>query len=335
MTTRSRLIGAATLAWLAASTYSVRADVRADEKSKVEFAGALGRMVNLFGGRAARDGVTTSRMVKGDRMASVTDNTEQIVDLAEEKIYQLDLKKKTYTAITFEELRQRMQDAMKHAEQQASQSPEAGATKPAEQPQMDVDVDVKATGATKQVSGFDTRETIMTITLREKGKTLEDGGGMVVTSDMWLAPAIPSMREILEFQMRFAQKLAGPVMTGASAEQMSAAVAMYPFMKQAMNRLNEEGAKLDGTAIQTVTTVEAVKSAADMAASQSSKGDEPATGGSLGGLVGGLARRAAHRSQEPPSSRSTVMKTTTEVLNVATSVSDAEVAVPTGFKLAK
>ena len=29
-----------------------------DEKTRVEFAGMLGRMVNIFGGKAAREGVT-------------------------------------------------------------------------------------------------------------------------------------------------------------------------------------------------------------------------------------------------------------------------------------
>ena len=30
----------------------------------------------------------------------------------------------------------------------------------------------------------------MTITVRQKGKKLEDGGGMVITTDMWMAPTI-------------------------------------------------------------------------------------------------------------------------------------------------
>ena len=74
----------------------------------------------------------------------------------------------------------------------------------------------------------------MTITLREKGKTLEQGGGMVMTSDMWLAPKIAAMKEIADFDLRYAQKLYGGMFAGASAEQMAAAMAMYPMMKEAM-----------------------------------------------------------------------------------------------------
>ncbi len=332
MMIRTSVLGGATAALLVAFSYSVVADVRADEKSKVAFAGALGRMVNLFGGRAAREGVTTSRVVKGDRMASTTDNVEQIVDLTEEKIYDVDLKKKTYTVTTFDELRRQMEDAMKRAQEQAAKQPDAEKPEPdVDRKEMEVDFDVKDTGQRKPLNGFNTHEAVVTITLREKGKTLEDGGGLVLTADMWLAPTVPALKEIADFQLRFARKLAGPVVAGASAQQMSTALAMYPLMKDALARMSEESGKLDGTAIQTVTTIDAVKSAAQMAEAQSSQPDDQSSG-SVGGLLGGLARRAARRNQEPPSARSTVMTTTTEVLKVATSVADAELAIPQGFK---
>ena len=46
----------------------------------------------------------------------------------------------------------------------------------------------------------------MTITVREKGKTLEQGGGMVLKSDMWLAPTIAAMKEVADFDLKYAQK---------------------------------------------------------------------------------------------------------------------------------
>ena len=130
---------------------------------------------------------------------------------------------------------------------------------------MEVDVDIKNTGATKTINGFDTHQVIMTITLREKGKTLEQSGGMVVTTDMWLAPKIAAMKEIADFDVRYAQKMYGGMIAGASAEQMAAAMALYPMMKQAMGRMTTEGAKIDGTAILTTVTMDAVKSAEQIA----------------------------------------------------------------------
>src|SRR3982751_3824595 len=90
---------------IAVSAAALRADVRTDEKSKVEFAGMLGRMFNLFGGKSAREGVASMVAVRGERKATLNDTTGQIIDLTEEKIYDLDLKKKTYKVTTFAELR--------------------------------------------------------------------------------------------------------------------------------------------------------------------------------------------------------------------------------------
>ena len=222
-----RAVAVLTLAGLAISSSAIRADVRADEKSRVEFAGMLGRMVNLFGGKAAREGTTSVVAVKGDRKAVLGDASGQIIDLNEEKIYDLDLKKKSYTVVTFAELRRQMEEARKKAEEEAKKAPEA--EKPAErdpnQKEVEVDFDVKDTGEKKAINGFDTHQVIMTITVREKGKTLEQSGGLVLTSDMWLAPKIAAMQEVAAFDLKYAQKLYGPMVTGVSPAQMAAALA--------------------------------------------------------------------------------------------------------------
>ncbi len=103
----------------ACSTPTLLADVRADEKTHTEFAGMLGRMVNIFGGKAAREGVTSTVAVKGDRKATLNDTTGQIIDLNDEKVYDLDLRKKTYKVTTFAELRRRMEEAQKKAQENA------------------------------------------------------------------------------------------------------------------------------------------------------------------------------------------------------------------------
>jgi len=112
----SRSFVALSLALLVASAASLRADVRADEKTLVQFAGGLGRVINFFGGKAAREGVTSVVAVKGDRKSSLNDTTGQIIDLNEEKIYQHDPKRKTYKVVTFAELRRQMEEARKKAE---------------------------------------------------------------------------------------------------------------------------------------------------------------------------------------------------------------------------
>jgi hypothetical protein len=330
-----RAVAIFTFCGLVLSSSAIRADVRADEMSRVEFAGMLGRMVNIFGGRAAREGVTSTVAVKGDRKATLNDATGQIIDLNEEKIYDLDLKKKTYKVTTFAELRQQIEDARKKAEEEARKAPEAEKPAPADPNQKEVEIDfnVKDTGEKKALNGFDTHQVIMTITVREKGKTLEQSGGLVLISDMWLAPKIAAMQEIAAFDLKYAQKLYGPMVAGISASQMAMVMATYPMMKDAMAKMRAEGSKLDGTAIQTTVTTEAVKSAEQLAQESKSAADSKPSGGGVSGRLGGMiARKIGPKTDDAAKPRTTFMTMNTEVLKVATSVSAEDVAVPAGFK---
>ena len=334
-----RAVAVLTLAGLVLSASAIHADVRSDEKSRVEFAGMLGRMVNLFGGKAAREGVLSTVAVKGDRKAVLGDANGQIIDLNEEKIYSLDLKKKTYTVVTFAELRRQMEEARKKAEEEAKKAPEA--EKPAErdpnQKEVEVDFDVKDTGEKKAINGFDTHQVIMTITVREKGKTLDQSGGLVLTSDMWLAPKIAAMQEVVAFDLKYAQKLYGPMVSGLSASQMAAALATYPMLKDAMEKMRTEGAKLEGTAIQTTVTTEAVKSAEQLAQeSKTAAESKPSGGGGLSGRLGGMiAKKIGPKTDDAAKPRATFMTMNTEVLKIATTVAAEDVAVPAGFKETK
>jgi hypothetical protein len=205
---------------------------------------------------------------------------------------------------------------------------------------MEIDFDVKDTGQKKSINGFDTHEVVMTITVREKGKTLEQGGGLVMTSDMWLAPTIKAMKEVADFNRRYYEKLYGPTIVGASAEQMAAALALYPMLKPAIGKMNAEGGKMDGTAIQTTTTVDSVKSAEQIAAEQKQKSDDDkkSAEGGIGGFAGRFAKKMADKKMggdEAAKPRSTFMTMTNEVLKVTTDVGANDVAVPAGFKDAK
>src|SRR5690606_23979425 len=102
------------------------------------------------------------------------------------------------------------------------------------------------TGAKKSIAGYGARQVIMTITVREKGKTLEEGGGLVLTTDSWLGPTIPALAEIAEFEQRY-WKAVAPETAGISAEQMAAMMVLYPMLKGAMDRMNQEQTKLEGT----------------------------------------------------------------------------------------
>ena len=173
----------------------------------------------------------------------------------------------------------------------------------------------------------------MTIAIREKGRTLEENGGLLLTSDMWMGAKIAAMNEVAAFDARYAKQLAGPMVVGASPEEMAAALALYPGMRDALARMRAENVNLDGTPILTTVTVDAVKSAEQLAQEkkQSEQSTSGSSGGGVGGLIGGFARRATAKKEEPKP-RATFMTMTNETMKVSTDVAAADTAIPAGFK---
>ena len=328
---------------------AIHADVKTEQKGQVKFAGGLGRMFNMFGGKAAREGVVSKVAVKGDRMLTSSGDTGQLVDLAEEKVYDINFEDKSYKVTTFEELRRRMREAEERARQETAKA-DKSEEKPQEQPtesgekppEYEVDVVTKSTGATRPISGFDTRQAITTVTVRPKGKTLEQGGGMVLTADSWLAPSMDSVKEIGDFQLRYMQKLQSPMASAAvPADQMAAAFAMYPMLKEAMGKMRTEGGTVEGTPVLTTMTFDAVQSPEQQAEARQQESKQAETPASVGGLGGMLARKMMKKkAAEPEASaassatpgRATVMTMVTETLSVSKDLTTADVALPAGFK---
>jgi hypothetical protein len=320
------------------------ADVKTEQKGHVKFAGALGRMFTMFGGKGAREGVVSKVAVKGDRMLTSSGESGQLVDLAEEKVYDINFENKSYKVTTFDELRRRMREAEEKARQErtkAEKKEEKASESGDKPPEYEVDVVTKSTGAAKTVNGFDAKQSITTVTVRPKGQTLEQGGGMVLTADSWLAPGVDSMKDVADFQIRYMQKLQSPITAGAaSADEMAAAFAMYPMLKAAMGKMRSEGVKVEGTPVLTTMTFDAVQSPEQQAEArqQESKGSD--TPASVGGLGGMLARKMMKKKAEEPASapantapgHATIMTMVTETLSVSKDVTEADVALPAGFK---
>jgi hypothetical protein len=346
---RRLVVSSVVVCFMLASSAVLSADIRSDQRVKFQLGGMVGKLVNLFGGKGAREGVVSTVAVKGNRKATMSDTTGQIIDLAEEKIYDIDVRRKTYKVTTFAQLRAEMEKAQREAEQAArEQQRESGGNEPSQPAQKDpnqkefeVDFDLKNTGATRNINGFDTRQTVMTITVREKGKTLNDAGGMVMTTDMWLTPNAPSTDELIEFDAKYAQKLYGPAMTGASAADMAMAMAMYPQMKPALDKMRAEGTKVEGTAILTEMRMEAVPpgTANQMAEAIPAPEQPEQKKGRFGGLMGGLKKMAEQANKQESGNqkpqRSIFLTTSVEMLKLTKDVTADAVAIPAGFKETK
>jgi len=337
---RARIL--ASILAVTAATASVSADVRTDQRVRFQLGGAIGKLVNMFGGKGAREGVTSIVAVKGDRKATMSDSG-QIIDLSEEKIYDLDIKKKTYKVTTFAQLRQQMEEAKREAEKNAREQanepgePSKPAQKDPDAKEMEVDFDVKNTSDTRTINGFNTTRSVVTVTVREKGKTLDQSGGLVMTTDMWMTAGAPSTKDLTDFDMRYAQKLYGPTVAGASAQDMAMVMAMYPQMKPALDKMRAEGGKLSGTAILTDVKMEAVPpGTANQTAAAPPPPEEPKKRG-FGGMLGGLKKMAekAEKNDSSKPERAVIMTTSVEMLKLTTDVDAASVALPAGFTQSK
>jgi hypothetical protein len=107
--------------------------------------------------------------------------------------------------------------------------------------------------------------------------------------------------------------------------------------------MSAEGGNLAGTAIQTTTTMDTVKSAEQIAQESKDRSGESSAKkddtdskpqGGLGGMFGGLSKKIGPKKGDDDTGkpRATFMTATHEILKVATDVSPADVAVPAGFK---
>jgi hypothetical protein len=298
---------------------SLRADVKTVQKDTFKLEGLLGSMLNRAAG--GDKGLTTTVALKGSRLSRMGDATGEIIDLAEQKVYQIDVKKKQYTVMTFAEMRAEMEKAKADAAKRQTEASPEPKTEPGEPAkQYEFDVDVKRTGETKTLAGQQTHEAIQTITMREKGRKLEDGGGMVMTTTMWLAPRIAALDEIAAFNAKYYKAVYGDLFTGMNVQQMSALTTMFSGMGSLYGRMATETQKLDGTPIASTTVIESVKSAAQMA--NAPRGDS-------GGIGGFLARRMMRGQSEQ---RTTALTTTSETLSIAPAATAEDVAIPAGFK---
>jgi hypothetical protein len=314
---RLTVIGSAVLLMLTFAA-ALGADVKTREKTIFKLEGFLGRFVS-----SPKEGVTSTVALKGNRLARLSDTTGQIIDLSEQKVYELDVKKKEYKVTTFEELRRRWEEARAKAEKDMKDMP-AEDKNDVEQAgkQMEFDVDVKETGQRKNIAGHDTRQVVLTLTAREKDKKIEESGGFIMTSDMWMGPKVAAMDEIGAFQLKYFQAIYGEAF-GIDPQQTASLAAMFPSFAKMGQQMAAEGKKMQGTPLSTTMTFESMKSAAQMSSGQQQSG---------GGISGRLGGMLARRMRGPATQKSLVMTSTTEYLSIEPSASAEDVAIPAGFK---
>jgi hypothetical protein len=318
---------------LAAST--LPADFSYQETTTITggMAAAAMKIAGAFS-KQAREPIQGTVAVKGDRMVRRTNLHITVTDLANQTITSIDMQKKTYSVMTFAEMKQAMEQMMEKMHQAN-----------ANQPQVDFKVSAKSTGNAKQISGFDANE--MLIRMEMEGTDQQSGqkGSMVVTTNVWIAPAAPGYNEVREFHRRMAEKLGW---TPNSNPMMS-----RPDIAKGMTEAAKEIAKLDGMPVQQTMTMgmdvppgaaqsgdTSQQPAAQQQPQQQPPAERPSLSGGLGGLLAGrLAKKKSDQSASQGSQGSSsgnpgsIIDMQMDFSGFSSgAVDDSQFAIPAGFK---
>ena len=315
------------------------ADFSYDQNAKMT-GGAMAGMMKIAGAfsKAARDPMSSTVMVKGDRMAHIGANHISVIDLKSETITDIDPVKKTYSVITFADMAKAMQ-------QMSDKMAEKGKEQKAD---MNFKASLKETGEKKVISGFNTKEVVLTIEMEATDQKSGNKGAMTVVSDMWLAPQIPGYEEVKDFYKRMATKLAWTPGSNAMAMQSG-------DMMKGMGQLAKESAKLEGVPVLQIMKMGVAGDGTGMP--QSGNAEKPrqaapplptagevaasAIAGRFG--LGGLGKKKKPAEEQPAQtstapaqstdSSGSLMEMTTESTNFSTASIDASrFDVPAGFK---
>ena len=331
MTSKSLAFAALTL-----TLAPLQADFSYQETTKIT-GGSLTKMMKFIpGGGKMFEPKTSSVYLKGDRLVHVLPDTMSIIDLASETMTEVNLEKKTYSSITFAEMREAMEKMAARMQEAMAKSKKSG--EPA--PQFDMKMSIKGTGQTRTISGIDTRQYIMLIDMNVKAEPGAAPIGMSeIETDMWMAKKIPGYDEVQAYYVRMSKKK-------GYSPNMNPLLMQQPGSAEGLKKMAEEMAKLDGTPVLTITRVKGTSAMAGMMGSPSSNNqdnnDRPKMGGlaglAAGGIMGGLRRKnkdapKAEETATPAPADNVMMETQSEHSNFSSAgIPAAKLDVPAGFQ---
>jgi hypothetical protein len=248
----SRLCTFAVLTVIVAIPSFVFADYTYQETTQITGGSMLSmmKMAGMFSSQARKigDPVVSTIYIKDNRMARVSSDSIEIIDLDKETITSIDPAKHTYTVMTFQQMRDAMVRAQQEAQKRQAEHPTSAPANPdANDVKVSFDVKVRKTGAEKQVSGLNSKEAILTMVMNATDQKTQQTGAMAITNDMWLVPEIPGYDQVRDFHKRLAEKM-GSVMAGAGLD-MSKMLMQNPGADQALADMGKEMQKIDGVPI--------------------------------------------------------------------------------------
>ena len=302
------------LSFLALSLLAVpaAADVTYEEQT------TMGGMMQMMGmGKPTK---STTR-VSGDFMRTDNGDEATITDLAGEKIITLDTKKKTYSVMTFAEMKQKMEQAMGALQGKKAEKPQGGDVS------MKTDVKVTDTGRSETIQGALCKQYLLELNMSAKSEKEQQSGTMSTVTEMWMAKDVPGSAELNAFYRRMAEKMG----TATIGQQMAASVAQGPgqALGADMQKMADEMKKMDGHAMRSVMYMGDPE-----AAKKEALGEAPPQPAGGGGLAEMLKQMQQNPQAQGGAGGGVMMKITTETTKISAGAIDPKVfAVPSDYQL--
>lgn len=356
---RTLLRSALVAATIAIPTVSFAQGLTIESVVDMRFQGALGTIVNMaarMGGTSLND-VPTTTYLSGHRMRTDDGKSGTIFDLDGERIITLDHKDKKYSVVTFAEMREMFDKAMREAEKdRAKNSKNAAKESSNDSVSVSYSVKVDRTGERQKVAGYDAERVFITIKLLAEGSQdggkKEEVGSMVFLMDQWISKNAPQIAAYQEFYKAYSQKLGQEFRS--QAKSMQAAFNSDPRLKDGFEAAAKELQKVEGISLRSTTHVLLVpagmeldrqlalnESAASSAKAEAEKKDEKPKGGFRGmmGAMKAAVEQSASKDEDKasgPPKQTEMMVMVDEVKSISTGAISADMfGPPAGYKLEK
>ena len=330
---------------------TLRADFAYQQTSQMT-GGSLFQMMSALGplSRQAREPIVATTIVKGNRMARITKDNINIVDLDKETITEIDTAKKTYSVVTFAQMKQAMEDAMARAQDARNQRVKHAADNP--NVEASFKVAAKTTGQTKTVSGLEAQEVVLTMTMEATNTDTAQSGALNIVTDSWMAN-VAGYDEVKQFQRKMGEKMGYLFGSG-----MASLGQMRPETLKGFEEVSKEMAKAEGVPVEstmkmgaqaTGTDSNAAPSGASQPCPAQTQQQQPrpdvgaaAAGAALSRLgLGGLGRSRNKNNDQPQQAGSgqcqaqtgSLIEMTTQLSGFSSGPADAsKFEVPAGYK---
>lgn len=345
---------------LAPLSVPARADFKYTETSKITGGALKGAMkfAGVFSKQAsqATQPIVTTHYVKGNRLR--TDNANgkiQIIDAEGRRIIEIDTQKHTYSEITFEQIKEAIQNAQQQAQKKMEQDPKAKDVK------ANVNVKFKVTPGTgtRQIMGQTTNESKVQIEMEVQAQAQESAqpgqpsgpvnGTIVTTMDMWVATSVTGFQELGQFYARMSKDVNWVPPSNIHVD---------PRASQSLDELQKNSANLKGFPLLQYMSMSMAgqqdssgnaaqnsNASASASASSSSSSNSDSTPTSLsgamtkglGGLFGKKKKQDETANQNgqnppPPSTPGSLIEMTIEVNSFSDASLDSSLFdVPTGY----